>query len=99
MSETKPSAPRVHIHAPQPSMARLVRVHCPTCNRRTFSAAFFTEWYGWDETCLRCGDSWQDGEMAPRPFAPRWRKKSVEHAKVRYRRWLRRPTPTETMTK
>jgi hypothetical protein len=31
--------------------------------------AFFTPWYGWDSTCIRCGRQWQDGEWSELPFA------------------------------
>ena len=37
----------LHIHAPQPIEKRIVRTECPTCERRTYFVAFFTEWYGW----------------------------------------------------
>ena len=49
------------------------------CRRRMLTE--FEMWYGWTATCLTCGDSWQDGEMLERPFAPAWRKKRVEKAK------------------
>lgn len=76
----------LHIHAPQPTDRRLDRMSCPTCSRRTYFAQWFTPWYGWDSTCLRCGDSWQDGEREQRPFMPKWRQKSIDSAKVRWRR-------------
>lgn len=77
----------LHIHAPQPTERSLHRLSCPTCERKTFMVSFFTEWYGWHSTCLKCGDQWEDGEMLERPFAPRWRKQSIEHAKKRWRSW------------
>ena len=76
----------VHIYAPQPTEATLDRMPCPTCGRRTYFVCLFYEWYGWDVTCLACGDAWQDGERAPRPFAPRWREKSKESARRAYRK-------------
>lgn len=42
------------------------------------------EWYGWDVTCCACGEVWQDGERAERPFRPRWREKN---AKVARKQW------------
>ena len=73
------------ICTPTWSKHKKVRRHCPNCcGRRTF-ACFFQEWYGWLDTCLNCGDSWQDGEWMPRPFAPGWRKESVADARERYR--------------
>ncbi len=41
----------------------------------------FQEWYGWDSTCLCCGDRWQDGEMCERPFRPRWRPERILRAR------------------
>lgn len=76
----------VHIHAPQASMRHLGRIFCPNCKKRSFAASWFTEWYGWDSTCLRCGDSWQDGAMCDRPFMRGWRKKSIAAAIARWRR-------------
>lgn len=67
------------------SQTRLLRGECPTCERRTFFACFFEDYYGWREVCLRCGDSWSDGEMQERPFMPAWRKKSIESTKRTYR--------------
>lgn len=52
---------------------RKTRELCPNCKKKTTFYNFFAEWYGWDSTCINCGDSWQDGEMCPRPFMPKWR--------------------------
>ena len=76
----------LHIHAPQPTEKRIVRTECPTCERRTYFVDFFTPYYGWVMTCLKCGDKWEDGERLPRPFKPRWRAESKARAKARYRR-------------
>jgi len=75
----------IHIHAPRPtkSMAKIQR--CPTCKkRRKFWGAFY-EWYGWNITCLSCGERWQDGERLQRPFCPGWRKDSVKRARAAMR--------------
>ncbi len=74
----------VHIHAPQPDHQRLVYTRCPTCNANTFRACFHVPWYGWDSTCLRCGERWEDGERLSRPFMPRWRKLSIQRARNRF---------------
>jgi hypothetical protein len=86
MTHTTTESTAVHIHAPRPTERRLARIDCPTCKRRTFAVGWFTEWYGWDETCLRCGERWGDGERLPRPFVRGWRAKSIEQAKRRWRR-------------
>ena len=87
MSETA----RVHVHAPPPTRGDIRRMDCPTCERRTYSVGLFFEWYGWDVTCLACGEEWQDGERAERPFAPKWRERNKEAARVAYRAFKRRP--------
>ena len=76
----------VHVHAPQPDAFGIRRHHCPTCKRRTFLVWRHTPWYGSDETCLRCGEEWQDGNRAERPFAPRWRERNKAAARKLYRR-------------
>jgi hypothetical protein len=81
------SAGLVHIHAPQPTMRAIHATCCPDCKRRTRMLAFFTPWYGWDSTCLRCGRRWQDGEWMPLPFVRGARGRSVEASKARWRRW------------
>ena len=82
----------VHVHAPQPDAFGISRHHCPTCNRRTYMLWRHTPWYGTDDACLRCGEEWQDGERAERPFAPRWRERNKEAARTLYRR-LRSAAP------
>ena len=77
----------VHILWTTFSEVRAVRVHCPTCRPfRVAAVAAFQEWYGWMVTCLRCGESWQDGEMLMRPCEPGWRPKAIQAARTRYRR-------------
>ena len=82
----------VHVHAPQPDAFGISRHHCPTCKRRTFMVWRYTPWYGSDDTCLRCGEGWQDGERSERPFAPRWRERNKAAARRLYRR-LRAEAP------
>lgn len=56
---------------------------CPTCgDERGFLVECY-EWYGTVETCLACGDSWQDAELLERPFKPRWRQERIEAAMQR----------------
>jgi len=31
--------------------------------------SFFTPWYGWNSTCIKCGRQWNDGEWCELPFA------------------------------
>lgn len=46
---------------------------------------FFTPWYGWDSTCIKCGREWQDGEWCPLDFVRQSRQKSIAAAKKRWR--------------
>jgi len=46
---------------------------------------FFTPWYGWHSTCIRCGRRWCDGEWMPLPFMRGARKQSVDEAKKAWR--------------
>jgi len=80
----------VHINSPIATERALRRTHCPTCDRRRWFAAWFYEWYGWNMTCLRCGDQWSDGAMCPRPFERGWRKKSVAAVIKRWRQETKR---------
>lgn len=75
----------VHVHIPKATDRKLHRIQCPTCNRRTYAMSWFVPWYGWDTTCFKCGDAWQDGEMVGRPFRPRWRADRIARAKRRWR--------------
>jgi hypothetical protein len=56
---------------------------CPTCEARTITYGWFEKWYGWDITCLSCGERWfpDEGEIAERPFRPRWRNENIEAAR------------------
>jgi len=75
----------LHICAPAPTERKLMRMECPTCKRRTFFTVWFYEWYGPSETCLRCGEHWNDGERSERPFARGWRQRSIADAKRMWR--------------
>lgn len=74
--------------SPRISDARTTMRNCPTCRARRRFWSIFEEWYGWTETCLTCGDSWQDGERCERPAERGWRAKSVAHAKDHRRQWM-----------
>lgn len=76
---------RLHVYAPRPTERKGFRVHCPTCNRRTYMLGWFYEWYGWTVTCLHCGEMWTGEEMHNRPFARGWRKHNIEAAKKHWR--------------
>lgn len=70
----------IHIHAPQPSIIERARLDCPTCEMKTGFLTQFTEWYGWEQTCLSCGDAWSDGERRHRPFMRGWREERIREA-------------------
>jgi len=78
-------SPTIHIHAPDASLVEIVRRVCHDCSRRAYFTAIFTEWYGWDTTCLNCGRSWCDGEWMPLDFCRQSRQRSIDAAKRRWR--------------
>ncbi len=81
------SEPYVHINFCRYDLVALKRGHCPTCDKKTFFVSLHQDWYGWDSTCLKCGEHWQDGEMSERPFERAWRKRRIEQARASYRKW------------
>jgi hypothetical protein len=86
MTPPHPPVTYVHIHAPQPTEKLARAATCPDCKRRTRMLCFFTPWYGWDSTCIRCGRHWSDGEWMPLPFERAARQKSIDRARKRFRR-------------
>jgi ribosomal protein L37AE/L43A len=76
----------IHICAPKATYKRVFATNCPDCKKRTRMLQFFTPWYGWDSTCLRCGRMWSDGQWMPLDFVPQARQKSIDRAKKLWRR-------------
>lgn len=76
----------IHICRPHVGSKSITADHCPDCKRHTRFMGFHQEWYGWDETCLRCGRRWQDGEWLPLEFARGIRAHNIKSAKARWRR-------------
>ena len=79
----------IHINWTNYSDVRRKRRRCPVCKARRYFVLAFQDWYGWGATCLGCGDRWQDGERAERPFEPKWRQTSIASAKQVWADWLR----------
>ena len=75
----------VHIHAPSATAKEAKAAHCPDCKKWTRMLMFFTPWYGWDSTCIRCGRHWSDGEWMPLEFCRGARQQSIDAAKRIYR--------------
>lgn len=82
----------VHVHAPAPSIRRVLCGNCPDCKQRSRFLAFFTEWYGWDKTCLKCGRQWQDGHWSPLPSHRYARRDSIAAAKKVWRNYTQQGT-------
>lgn len=76
----------VHIHAPKATAKALRVCVCPDCKKRTRLIQFFTPWYGWESTCIRCGRQWSDGEWMSLPFARGIRAANIAIAKKYWRR-------------
>jgi len=89
---------QVHIHAPQPYQRNIKAGRCPDCKKRTRFLAFFTEWYGSDATCIRCGRHWADGEWIALDFH-RWaRQENIDAAKARWRRFVAPKIDTDAVS-
>lgn len=76
----------VHIHDPMPSNKYIKSGDCPDCKKRTRFIVFYTDYYGIDSTCMRCGREWQDGEWCALPFIRGIRRLNIEEAKKKFRR-------------
>lgn len=50
---------------------------CPICGYDVGLMGMYQEWYGTAWTCLACGDSWMDDELAERPWRRGWRRDRV----------------------
>lgn len=64
-------------------LQRTIR-ECPTEGVPARMVDAFAPWYGWTNYCTGCGDRWQDGERAERPFARGWRKEWIATAEAMY---------------
>lgn len=82
----------VHIHAPRQTAKAVTAGDCPDCKKRSRFLGFFTPWYGWDTTCLRCGRRWQDGEWTPLDFMRGVRQRNIDATK---RHWRAMPPVSE----
>lgn len=78
-------------------------MRCATCKIRRRMLVQDEAWYGLTFTCCHCGDSWQDGELYPRPSKRGWRKEAAAKAtaewltagpydQAAHRAWLREET-------
>ncbi len=76
----------IHIHAPQITAKAIHKTECPDCKERTAMLQYYTPWYGWDSTCLKCGRNWCDGEWMSLEFVRQSRQKSINYAKQLWRK-------------
>ena len=75
----------IHICSPPRTEQRIVSGKCSDCKKFSRFIQFFYEWYGPNETCLKCGRQWNDGEWMPLDFTRGIRKQNIEKAKKIYR--------------
>jgi len=75
----------VMVCAPTAQRTQRRILNCPTCKQRRRFICTLYEWYGWLVTCCACGDSWEDGERLPRPFARGWREQAKAKAKAAWK--------------
>ncbi len=67
---------------------------CPICECMTEMVDRHEARYGVSTYCCKCGDSWQDGELYPRPFARGWRTKAVRRHRTLWDEATHGPAPT-----
>lgn len=96
MAVTSFTVGNLHVYAPDPSLVQIGRRVCLDCERNAYFTALFTEWHGWDTTCLNCGRSWGDGEWLRLDFVPQSRQRSIDGAKQRWRLARKRLQNAET---
>lgn len=85
----------LHICAPPVESFFIRRGTCPDCKRASFFLGRTYEWYGSNQTCLRCGREWADGEWVPLPFMRGAREKNISHAKNLWRKHHPKTTTAE----
>lgn len=88
------AVPGVIVCGPDDSFLRKRYLRCPMCECRTETVVRYELWYGSTVHCLRCGDSWCDGELHPRPFSPGWRRKSIARGRRLWDRATHGPAPS-----
>lgn len=58
--------------------------YCPNCRTKRRMVDAYAVWYGTTRSCCGCGDSWDDGELRPRPFKRGWRTEAIARAKAKW---------------
>jgi hypothetical protein len=76
----KPAAGHVHINWFRADAKSLTADKCPDCKQATIFVGFFQEWYGWTETCIRCGRRFADGEWLELEFSREARRDNIKSA-------------------
>lgn len=76
----------IHINWTHHSAKSVTRDYCPDCKTQTRFMGFFQEWYGWTETCLRCGRKFADGEWMPLDFVRGVRASNIKQIKAHWRK-------------
>jgi hypothetical protein len=71
----------IHVHRPASGRRRRI-LWCPVDERHTECVVSVYEWYSPIVTCVRCGESWSDGELRQRPFQRGWRRDAQRAAQV-----------------
>lgn len=75
----------IHINRARYGAKSITRSHCPDCKTVTRFMGFHQEWYGWEETCLRCGRRFADCEWLPLEFRRGVRADNIKQAKHTWR--------------
>jgi hypothetical protein len=78
----------IHINFVKTHSRFIRRQICPDCKKMSYFVGFYQEWYGVDETCMRCGREWSDKEWIPLEFSRFARKNNIVSARKRWKRGL-----------
>lgn len=64
---------------------KLVIQQCLCCYERGVTLMFSSLYFGWQSTCLRCGNEWTDGWFVPDNLTASQRLANADNARKRWR--------------
>ena len=76
----------IHILSPEVITKHATSGTCPDCGQRTRFLGFSYEWYSGDQTCIKCGRSFNEDGWVPLPFVRGSRQKEIARIKDQFRR-------------
>jgi hypothetical protein len=77
----------IHICYPHPAEVFAHRAECGDCEREALFIGWRYEFHGVEQTCMRCGRAYRDGEPERLPSGRGGRAASIANAKKRWREY------------